>query len=587
MIEFTEGEFTLSDGISFPGEGWIKRPNPNIHRMLDTGWKFGDYHSLAGRFRFNSEGFGQEPLALYTISTRNNITVRLNGVQVFRNFAEASDQKNTWYQPILIPLPSNLIKSGSNELVIEAYSQESLAIGRVMVGSHGALQGYYNTKYFWQVTAPSLANFTMVLVGLLAFLFWLGRRQEIELLWLAISTVLWFLRNFQYYIGETPIELNPFGMAVFTTLHIHASYFATAATAAFYFYFTQVPHRKWLIVGMFVLGFVLIAIHSSGVTTDLIVYLPTMIIVTAIAIMGFRDLVKYRDIEHGLLGFVMMAAPLASFYDLAMAVRYSGDGTATYAATFSGLFYTLAFVVSFGRRALDAFAHLRRTNILLEERVAEATADLAASERARRDLLVEQTLAGERERIMQEMHDGIGSNLITALTVARSQNLPESTIKTLSGALSDLKITVDSLEPVEGDIVTLIGNLRHRLAGDLADAGIDCKWEVGECQPIEWLDPTNALHVLRIMQEAIANVLSHSNASEMTIGCKERVHNGVNGIVTYTIDNGRGFDSVNESPGKGLSNMQARARALRGNLWSKSSAGNGCSILLWLPYIRE
>jgi signal transduction histidine kinase len=153
--------------------------------------------------------------------------------------------------------------------------------------------------------------------------------------------------------------------------------------------------------------------------------------------------------------------------------------------------------------------------------------------------------------------------------------------------LSDLKITVDSLEPVEGDVVALIGNLRHRLAGDLSDAGITCKWEVGDCQPIEWLDPTNALHVLRIMQEAIANVLSHSRASEMTIGCKEATYDGVKGVAAYVADNGRGFDPGLIEHGKGLANMRARASSLHGHLASETQPGEGSLVRLWLPYHRS
>ncbi len=187
---------------------------------------------------------------------------------------------------------------------------------------------------------------------------------------------------------------------------------------------------------------------------------------------------------------------------------------------------------------------------------------------------------------MQEMHDGIGSNLITALAIARQQEQPDSTIKTLNRALSDLKITVDSLEPVEGDVVALIGNLRHRMASDLRDAGIHCKWEVGDCAPLHWLDATNALHVLRIFQEAIGNVLTHSGATEMRIGCHESERDGRAGIAVYVADNGAGFRTDEVARGKGLSNIHARARSLHGELTCESTIGNGSTVTLWLPHMR-
>jgi uncharacterized protein involved in exopolysaccharide biosynthesis len=72
---------------------------------------------------------------------------------------------------------------------------------------------------------------------------------------------------------------------------------------------------------------------------------------------------------------------------------------------------------------------LANANVTLEQRIAETRAELEASEAARQQLVVSHALAGERERLMQEMHDGIGSNLITALAVARQQKQPVSTIE--------------------------------------------------------------------------------------------------------------------------------------------------------------
>lgn len=153
-------------------------------------------------------------------------------------------------------------------------------------------------------------------------------------------------------------------------------------------------------------------------------------------------------------------------------------------------------------------------------------------------------------------------------------------------ARNDLKITVDSLEPVEGDLITLIGNLRHRMARDLDDAGITCQWEVEDCKTLPWLDATNALHVLRIFQEAIGNVLLHSGATKIRIGCKEASHKGAAGITSFIADNGVGFDHNADTQGKGVSNIHSRAQSLHGTLNYDTSRGVGTAITLWLPYKR-
>ena len=367
---------------------------------------------------------------------------------------------------------------------------------------------------------------------------------------------------------------------------VWVTYFGAVASAAFYLYFIRARHRRRVVTLMFLVGVPLVFLCLFVTKSDLVFYAPTMLVVFTMAGFALVDLIRNRSFDRGVLAAGMAMTPLASVYDLAMAMIHAGDGSATYCAIFGVLFYSAAFIFSFGKRALDAFVGLEKSNIILEQRVREARTELAESEAKRRELVVGQAIADERGRLMQEMHDGIGSNLITALAVARQQNHPKATQKTLERALTDLKITVDSLEPIEGDFVALIGNLRHRLAGDLRDAGIDCKWEVEECAPVPWLDATNALHVLRIYNEAIGNVLAHSGATEMRIGCEEKDNKGVPGISAYVADNGVGFDTEIETVGKGLSNIRARARSLHGELSCVSNPNGGTVVTLWLPYER-
>lgn len=582
VIEFVEGDYILANGVTVPDTGWSRKPTPHIVRINQTDWRTGDFHSVAGRFRFQREMLGEGPFSLYTVSTRNQFSVSINGVELSRNFGHVSDQILAWYRPYLIQIPSDILKPGINEIIIRVVSQDSVGVGRVLVGPNVPMRDYYLKQYFRQITAPMAFNFAMIVLGGLVFLLWLGRRQEVELLWLALSTLLWFLRNYQYFA-----EITPFNLTLFNALTVYATYFASVATAAFYFCFTKLPYRNRIITGLFLFGIPLVLAHAFLSTSNLIFYIPTTVLIIGVAINAVLDFKRHRDVQHGVLALSLVIMPVASLGDVMIARGSRGwDGSDFYLSVFGGLLYCVAFLISFGKRALDAFADLGTANITLERRIAETRAELAASEAARQELVVGQALASERERLMQEMHDGIGSNLITALAVARRQKQPDSTIRTLNRALADLKITVDSLEPVEGDLVALIANLRHRMAGDLRDAGIACKWEVGSCGPLPWLDSANALHVLRIFQEAIGNVLAHSGATEMRIGCSERERNGVAGIASFVADNGVGFAPDIDSRGKGLSNMQARAHALSGALDHQTRPGAGTTITLWLPYQR-
>ncbi|MEL6876075.1 MAG: ATP-binding protein, partial [Pseudomonadota bacterium] len=220
-----------------------------------------------------------------------------------------------------------------------------------------------------------------------------------------------------------------------------------------------------------------------------------------------------------------------------------------------------------------------------EKSVKQATDALAASQKAQREMEVDRALETERERLMREMHDGIGSSLVTALAVARKRNDPASTIKTLQRAISDLKITVDSLAPVEGDVVTLLANIRHRMEQELTEAGIASVWKVEDCDPLEWMDASHSLHLLRLVQEALSNILQHAQATTITLACKPDTFERKTGLRISIVDDGTGFEPGNRKGSKGLQFMYERAAILNGLLTIDSEKQSGTAVSLWLPLV--
>ena len=189
VIEFTNGEFLMSASRAMPTVGWADAPMPQIYRQYPMNWRIGDPHTLWGRYRFDRAALAPDPLALYLADVRNQLIVYVNGKEVFRNYARDSEQKHVWYRPYLIPLPADLFRPGVNELVVRAHSKESLAITRVLLGPQGAVQDFYRLQYMWRIQLPELANFAMIILGAMSLLMWTVRRNENELLYLAIMSV--------------------------------------------------------------------------------------------------------------------------------------------------------------------------------------------------------------------------------------------------------------------------------------------------------------------------------------------------------------------------------------------------------------
>ncbi len=240
------------------------------------------------------------------------------------------------------------------------------------------------------------------------------------------------------------------------------------------------------------------------------------------------------------------------------------------------------------RNLQNSLSEKSKINAQLELRIETTKANLLVSESARRKLEIAHAITDERERMMREIHDGIGSSLVAALASAEKQGKQNSTaVFALKSALSDLRIAVDSLEPVEGDVSTLLASLRYRLEPEMRKSGVSFDWRVEEVPTIKWLDAPNAIHILRIFQETLGNILGHAEANLIRVSCKTELRHGRAGIAIEVSDDGKGFDPSVQTLGHGRKNMHSRADALGAKFFIESSPGKGSQTSLWLPLIRE
>lgn len=211
----------------------------------------------------------------------------------------------------------------------------------------------------------------------------------------------------------------------------------------------------------------------------------------------------------------------------------------------------------------------------------EREAELAASGRRLREIEQRQTLSQERQRLMQDMHDGLGSSLVSALRMVEYEQMDEGAVaEVLKGCIDDLKLAIDSMETAEPDLLLLLATFRFRLEPRLESTGIRLKWEVQDVPALLWLDPKNALHIMRILQETFTNIIKHTQATEI------RVATSVVGerVLVSILDNGAGFaaPAALQGGGKGLSNQVRRAEAIGGAVdWKSTSAGT--NFLMYLP----
>jgi signal transduction histidine kinase len=580
-LTFRQAELAFDTSRTMPDGGWEQREIPAPLLTEELKRRENGAMVLWARMRFEGSELPRGPIAFYTVNTRERFVLYFNGAEVFRNYSHDGDQVLGWNRPYFVELPHQLLREGSNEIAmrIDTGVFWHVGIGTVRVGSSPILKTEHGTVQFWRITGVIIAQSVMIASTAYALLLWLlGWRDRRALLWGAIG-IFWLVRNLHFFV-ERPL----FDPHLFREISNYLIYFVVALTYSFCAEVFDVKRRRLfnMLQYSFAAGICVLryAIANKGLSDILLLISGGSVIYIAV-----RAWWASRKFDHLLILLGLVATALFSLHDLGRTMTaMTWDGIGFFLQPYAGFVMAWAFFVPIAVNIVRSFDATSRMNMVLEDKVREVSAALKASEAMLREQQVALAVNEERERLMREIHDGVGSNLVTALAIAEKQQHPPESVATLKRSLSDLKLTVDSLEAVDGDVVVLLANLRHRLEPDLRDAGLRTVWLVEPCPPMHWLNPVNALHLLRLIQEAIGNVLAHARASTISLQCLNREADGVPGVQIEIADDGIGFDPAKaRGKGRGLRSMRSRAASLGGTIGFATSDSGGTRIEIWLP----
>jgi len=526
------------------------------------------------------------PLALYgaRIKTDGTIAVYANGRLVHR----AQVQGPLWNStrtPLWVLLGKTIDGAPLNEILVrmEHTRGAQVAVSSLWLGPAEALEARHRTRQWLQQELPAMLSAAFMAVGVFALFVWFRRSHETGyLLFFNLATTS-FLRGLHFYV-DVPIANDWFAW-----LTVNSLFWLVAVV---HFALRQLHGRplRWLtgavvawtvLIGVLTLPGLAVLRNTPQVTP--LIYLGAALMGVAVALVGGLSAWR-RSSEGRLVAVGIGVCVLLGVSDWLLQNNFVSPegwylGAYTNAVTFS------VFGVLLYRRYVNAIAEVERVNASLAQRLAAREAELELSHQRLREVEKKQTISDERQRLMQDMHDGLGSSLISAIRSVEGGSMSDDKVsQVLKSCLDDLKLTIDSMEPLEDDLLLLLATLRYRLGPRLESSGVALQWQVQELPALDWLDPTSALHILRIVQESIANVLRHTRATEIRVATEPEA----SGVRVSIEDNGQGFDvekALAGTGGRGMQNQQRRAQAVGGEVSWRSGPG-GTLFTLWLPLQR-
>lgn len=550
----------------------------------------GESGLVTGLYEFDlPRAAGAEPLWVYVPKLRTNAAFELNGQWIGDGGRMTAPVARHANSPFFLALPPSLLKPSDNRLVIRVVSPEGTlgGLSQVQIGTHAQLDDIVAARRLVQNAGVYITSAIIASTSLYILMVWLqiGGQRGKGFLPLGIAGLTWSARNLNLLLldfGTTSETLHrAFEYATFTGHGLFLGLFGIFLLGR---YDTVISPRLARLFRLSIYGFLamgpILLLAFGGPAPALTVWMmassPLLLAMIWILVRRAR---ATRTVADALLALLFTAFIAASAYDNAVLMVNALFGR-VYIAHYVGLLFFVTVAWLLGQQHVQALRAHEALNQSLEERLAQREAQLRVSFEATRALEADRSALAERARIMRDLHDGVGAQLLTAIAeVEDGRADPDRIRDTLTACLDDLRLAVDSLEPHDNYLTTILGTLRYRLAPRLARAGLTMQWDVEEVNPMSWLDPTRTLHLLRILQEAIANVLRHAQATTLLIRLARRP----DGVLVEVRDNGVGFDP-DASPGRGhgLRNLRQRAAQLGARLTLTSSPA-GTSVTLLLP----
>lgn len=201
---------------------------------------------------------------------------------------------------------------------------------------------------------------------------------------------------------------------------------------------------------------------------------------------------------------------------------------------------------------------------------------------------IEEARTIEKQRISQELHDGVLGRLFGTRLSLDSLNMNPSpdAVKTRAQYIDELKTIEQDIRKVSHELNTdfVSGSGFIDIIKTLIETQTkvyNLEYDLDYADAINWDGVSNKkkIHIYRLLQESLHNIYKHANATHIKISFKLK-----NGVICLIIeDDGSGFDVNKAKSGIGLKNMNARIEEINGKIDITSEKELGTQVSIEVP----
>jgi len=495
-----------------------------------------------------------------------NAAVFVNGVMVGNGGRFEQPMARNWNRPLYFTVPSSLWKVGENTIMVRVQADKNCRGGLypLQLGPDIQLYPAYKQALILHIELLQVLFVLSLCVSLITLILWLLRhRSDAMYGWYALGTFLWAIYIQYFFVRDISVSAHSWMWLTFSS-----AYGMIISMMLFCQKFMQLK-CDWCLKVMPLYGLLISALLYAtelGSMFDVIGISFVGIMLFVLFIFGhlMRYMFRHRDLETVMLAIGILVNVAFGIHDLlSLMLVWSPPN---YLLHYGVPMMFVAMGIVLVNRVLAVLAQSERLNLELDSRVDQREKQLLLMHEALRETERQDTVSRERERMVNDLHDGMGGQLVAAMSMLDKPNSAAALRQTLEDILLDFRLVIDTMDEDSRDMSTLLGMLRMRLEPQLEAQGIQLRWHMVSGPELEGIGPENSLHIMRIVQEAITNAIRHAHASRIDVSII-----AANGMLHLRIgDNGKGM--AGDRRGRGLNNMHKRAAKISAQLDIDSSS---------------
>ncbi len=506
------------------------------------------------------------------------LAVYLNGNEIGGTSVREGRTTMSWNQPLLVDVQQPVWRAGSNEVLVRlSRGVWGGSFAPVLFGDAAALGEMWAERRFRQVEINEVLLAFGLGLSFISFVLWAIRRRDTVYLWFSGMCLSWSMVTLHMVTLHIPMSYQHWLALIHTAIDV--SIFCMYGFIGRLVDGVKKPARERLVLAWAVLAsathFLVPSAYFWGAaySMHLLGTAALALIVVRVAMIALRE----RRLQAIIVSTAILLQILLFSHNVYLmfftnSARWEGN---MFYAHFGIPMLFLIFVGTLLMRFSSALSMAETLNRDLESKVESSRQLIERSFAERRALEIRQAAEQERLKIYRDLHDDVGSKLLSIVHADRDSKLGHMA----RSALESLRQAVSRANTPDQSLSGFLNDIREETELRLRGSGHEVQWQQPAQVPELIIPSAIAFNLNRILKELVSNIIRHASAEEVRVQV-EFLPTQWNILIE---DNGLGFQR-HAVQGNGLYNIETRAAEIGAHVRWQGELQRGTLCHVSLPF---